>query len=187
MLIDFHIHARQSSFHLIDANRIERVLSTAINAGMEAIVIVDHNSLKASFLAKQIQREKKLPILIIPGVEITTIWGMKLHHLIALNIKQDILPFMGIKRVIRNIREQGGIVILPHPSIEMLNDIYEYIDGFEIFNGRHNDNKIMDLTKNSRFERLIKTWGSDAHTLEEIGKVAIDIDENYLREMKIIR
>lgn len=187
MLIDFHVHARPSSLYPIRQSWIENILQTAIRIGLDAIVIVDHNLLNGPLLARRIQTARQLPLLVIPGVEITSIWNMRAIHIIALNITHNILPYRRIETIIDAIRKQDGTIILPHPLLDLLDSFHKDIDGFEVHNGRHPNPKIADFRTNRQFSNLLRTYGSDAHTLSEIGHVTAHFDVEDLTRRRILR
>jgi len=186
MLCDFHIHARPSSIYLIKESWIKKILDTAIKKKLDLIVIVDHNYLKAPLLAKELQEKLNLPIKVIPGVEISSIWKGKIHHIIALNVKKNILPYRNIKKIIKSIKKQDGSIILPHPSLDLLYEIHEAIDGVEVYNARHPVAYKELIENEKKFAHLMKTFGSDSHTLAEIGAVTRDIDPEYLKQKRIL-
>jgi predicted metal-dependent phosphoesterase TrpH len=187
MLIDFHVHARPSSLYPIRQSWVENILKTAIQVGLDAIVIVDHNLLNGPLLARRIQTTKQLPLLVIPGVEITSIWNMRPIHIIALNMKHNILPYRRIETIIEAIRKQDGTIILPHPSLDLLDSFHKDIDGFEVRNGRHPNPHITDFRTNRQFNNLLRTYGSDAHILSEIGNVTSQFDVEDLTRRRILR
>jgi hypothetical protein len=105
----FHAHTRYSHD---SAGSLKDVVRAARRAGLDFVVITDHNNLRA----KSDPEVPKLPSkpLLIFGTEISTGAG----HLIALGIEREILPPIGAQEAIDRIREMGGFAILAHPVCE---------------------------------------------------------------------
>ena len=73
---DFHIHTSYSD----GAFSPEKIVDTAIDAGLEAIAITDHDNVLSHQIALDYAKDKSLKIL--PGVEINTIYkGYEVHIL----------------------------------------------------------------------------------------------------------
>ena len=116
----------------------------------------------------------------IIGQEILTSEG----ELIGLFMKHAIPKRLSPEETVTAIKEQGGVVYLEHPydttrrnlREEAIERIATSIDVVEVVNGR----STADLNK--RAEELRSTLGvpagagSDAHTLEEIGSVFIEME-----------
>ena len=76
MKVDLHIHTSYSD----GAFSPEKVVDTAIDAGLEAIAITDHDNVLSHQIALDYAKDKSLKIL--PGVEINTIYkGYEVHIL----------------------------------------------------------------------------------------------------------
>ena len=83
MKIDLHIHTTYSDGVFTP----EKVVDTAIEAGLDAIAITDHDNVLSYPVAKnyldKIQPENSAkPLILIPGIEINTIYkGYEVHIL----------------------------------------------------------------------------------------------------------
>lgn len=76
MKVDLHIHTSYSD----GAFSPEKIVDTAIDAGLEAIAITDHDNVLSHQIALDYAKDKSLKIL--PGVEINTIYkGYEVHIL----------------------------------------------------------------------------------------------------------
>ena len=102
---DIHIHTAYSC----DGNlSLEHLMVLARRSGLGAIAITDHNTLKGAQRAQQ-QFSGLLP-LVIPGEEISTEYGDIMGIFLAEEIRSRVFA-----DVIDEIRDQGGLSILPHP------------------------------------------------------------------------
>lgn len=171
--IDMHLHTIYSGDSLIKP--IDLLKRVKIK-GLDGFAITDHNTLKAYKILKKKARGKN--IIIIPGMEIETHVGEVIGLFIdnEINVKDN--DFFNI---IEKIRENNGLVIIPHPfdflrnnhlKMNLLSDkiIKKHIDGIEIMNSRIIFKKCVNAAKkfNEKYE-LFETGGSDAHTVKEIG------------------
>ena len=76
MKVDLHIHTSYSD----GAFSPEKIVDTAIDAGLDAIAITDHDNILSFGIAQEYAKDKSLEIL--PGVEINTIYkGYEVHIL----------------------------------------------------------------------------------------------------------
>ena len=115
----------------------------------------------------------------IPGEEIKT---DNQGEIIGLFLTQDIPRGMSFSETIEAIRDQGGLVYLPHPFDRLhaipdpatLHRHIAEIDVFEVFNARllrdsFNDEALRFAQK----YRLLQGAGSDAHVLQGVGTGAV--------------
>jgi predicted metal-dependent phosphoesterase TrpH len=165
MKFDLHIHSKYSYDSLSEP---ERILRTAVKRNLDAISITDHNSMEV-----YAHLEPRSDIILIRGTEIHTDKG----DLIGLFIEHGIQSrdFLG---AVQEIRDQQGIVVLPHPYRRNGDpqELTRYVDLIEIFNPRsriHENNQASVLC--TKFQKM-PIAGSDAHTCFEIGKARIEMD-----------
>ncbi|MEM3845311.1 MAG: PHP-associated domain-containing protein, partial [Candidatus Parvarchaeota archaeon] len=141
--------------------------------------ITDHNSFGAYETVKD---EKE--IMIIPGIEVSTLSG----HVIGLWVKGNIPKDMSVEETIIKIHESGGIAVAVHP--------YRYITGLKEKNVRTNKFDLIEIMNgrclthnNKRSEILAKSLnlpvsaGSDAHYLEELGRVYLELENLSIEGM----
>ena len=96
--IDLHVHTVES----YDAHTRREDLPGIIKArGLDGVAITEHNKFNPP----------KLDALTIPGVEISSREG----HIIALGIQEMIQPRQPADDTIRQIQQQDGVAIIPHP------------------------------------------------------------------------
>lgn len=165
---DLHMH---SYYSRCSRNRPEDILKAAKRAGLDGIAITDHHTMQAYSILKRLNKDKDFEI--IPGEEVTTQYG----DVLGLYLKKEIVS-REFFAVIKEIRSQGGIVIIPHPYRPVPWQRFRYpleklkgkIDALETFNSR---NSFSANDKASRIAVKLKIpqlGSSDAHTIFDIGK-----------------
>jgi len=102
--IDMHLHTHASWDCLSDP---EKVLEKALARGLDRIAITDHDRIWA---AREMAR--RYPDRIIAGEEVKTAEGI---DVIGLYLKEEIPGGTPAREVCARVREQGGLVYLPHP------------------------------------------------------------------------
>ena len=130
--IDLHTHSVASPDGALTIDDYRRML----NSGrLDCIAITDHNTVE---YAQRVRAE--LGERIIVGEEIKTTAG----EIIGLYLKETIPKGMLPSQAIAAIREQGGLVCVPHPfetvrsgiAREALDEIADSVDMIEVHNGR---------------------------------------------------
>jgi len=173
MKIDMHVHTCYSSDSSLQLNDIV----SAVNEGrLDGVAITDHNEIRG---AQELQQMASFPVIV--GEEIMTESG----EIIGLFLKKRISPGLSVLETIDCIKEQEGLVAVPHPfdrlrssalNITKLNPFLNHIDLLEVFNSRNifsKDNEIAALFAEQN--GIAKIAGSDAHTKSEIGAAYIAI------------
>lgn len=80
--VDFHSHTTCSDGHLTPQELIDR----ACNYQIEQFAITDHDTVDAFAIAQQHIEENSLPIRLISGIEISTLWQNFEIHIVGLNV-----------------------------------------------------------------------------------------------------
>lgn len=160
-MIDLHIHSKYSYDSLLSPDKILRV---AKKKGLTGIAVTDHNTIKGGFVAEKINRDRDFTIII--GSEINT----EIGDIIGLCISEEIQARNSIE-VIEEIKDQGGLVILPHPfrGHKLNQFIIEHSDAIEVFNGRSNELQNSQALEFAKKYNKPMIAGSDAHFASEIG------------------
>lgn len=174
--LDLHVHTMYSFDSSIDPCGL---LEACRRRGLRGVAVTDHDTVRGglSFAAE-------LPeLLIIPGSEIRSAEG----EIIGLFLEEDVPPGLSAPETIARIREQGGVVVVPHPfdyvklrrmTARRLRDLAGEIDALEVLNG-----KPRYPGANGRAVRFAEsvglpaTAGSDAHKAEHVGLVFIEMEE----------
>jgi predicted metal-dependent phosphoesterase TrpH len=167
---DLHIHSKYSDDGCMS---VKRILRLAKKVGLNTIAITDHNTIRGAIEAKHY--EQAIGIKVIIGTEIATDIG----DIIGLNITEDIISRDWLN-VINEIRQQNGIVVLPHPyrSHKNVEEVAQQVDMIEVFNARcspEQNDRALVLAKNLKKDLVA---GSDAHLGREIGNVVAMLGRN---------
>ncbi|WP_045500013.1 RNase RNM [Vibrio hyugaensis] len=85
MRIDLHSHTTASDGRFTPSDLVDRALSFDI----EVLAITDHDTVDGLAPAKQYVEENNLPLKIINGIEISTVWQNKDIHIVGLNIDPE--------------------------------------------------------------------------------------------------
>lgn len=180
MRIDYHVHSDTSYDSRIDASALfERALASKL----DAVCVTDHDSIEG---AVRLAARSHPALEVIVGCEFTCLDG---SHVIGLRLQRMIaerrLPWL-----LHEIRDQGGLVLLPHPfrrgngilrrelkrSPEFIRDVLSLADLVECFNGR---DTYENNERNHRLvveHRLCAVAGSDAHQPCDIGSTFVEYD-----------
>lgn len=169
--IDPHVHSEGS----YDANvPVERILERARKAGLDGVVVTDHDDIGYSLEAAE--RAREFGLVGIPGVEVSTAVG----HLLALGVERRPEAGMPLGETVQQIRTQGGVAVVPHPFQRSRHGIRKRnigdVDGIEVYNGL-----AMTGYRNNRArlyaarEEYPMVGGSDAHTPSMIGQTYTEV------------
>ncbi len=167
---DLHMHTSWSHDCLTEP---EELVDHALAEGLGAIAVTDHNSFGGAQAAMAAAEGSDL--LVIPGEEVKT---DNQGEVIGLFLDREIPRGMSFADTIAAIKEQGGLVYLPHPfdrmhAIADAKTIHRHladIDVFEVYNARllfeqYND----EALRFARKYNLTMGAGSDAHVLQGVG------------------
>ena len=169
VLADLHMHTEHSHDCAVP---VPALLDHAERIGLGAIAVTDHNVFSGAKEAVELARDR--PLTVIPGEEVKTDAG----EVIGLFLSEEIPRGLPMGDTIAAIREQGGIVYLPHPfdrlhTIPDATTLHRHlaeIDVFEVYNARllfeaFND----EALRFARKYNLTMGAGSDAHVLQGVG------------------
>lgn len=147
-------------------------------ASLDVVCATDHDTIEGALRL----REQAEGFRVIVGEEITTRDG----DLIGLFLERAVPPGLTAEETIGLIREQGGLVSVPHPFSRVrrhlrrdaLDRLWPLVDCVEIFNGREpntGDNRKAEVYASDK--GLPGAVGSDAHHESEIGRAWIEVDD----------
>ncbi len=189
--VDLHMHTDHSPDC---ATPVEVLLETARDRGLGAIAITDHNEVSGALEARRIA-EQMGDIKVIVAEEVKT---AEQGEVIGLFLEEKIPRGMTMAATIAAIREQGGLVYVPHPfdrfhsvpDYEHLLDIVEEIDVLEVFNPRVALTAFNEEAERfARKYRIVPGAGSDSHVAQGLGSVRVRIHdfngpEEFLEAMR---
>ncbi len=172
--IDLHMHTSWSHDCSIE---VDDLLDHAETIGLGGIAVTDHNVFGGALEA--VERAEGRDLVVIPGEEVKT---KDQGEIIGLFLGEEIPRGMSFEETITAIRDQGGLVYLPHPFDRMhaiadpatLHRHLAEIDVFEVFNARLLRESFNDeALRFARKYRLLQGAGSDAHVLQGVGTGAV--------------
>jgi predicted metal-dependent phosphoesterase TrpH len=171
--VDLHMHTDHSGDC---ATPVEVLLQTARDRGLGAIAITDHNEVSGALEAAEIAKGMD-GLKVIVAEEVKT---AEQGEVIGLFLKEKIPKGLTMAETVAAIREQGGLVYVPHPfdrfhsvpDYEHLLDIVEEVDLLEVFNPRvaltaFNEEAVRFAGK----YRIVPAAGSDSHVAQGLGSV----------------
>jgi predicted metal-dependent phosphoesterase TrpH len=170
VLCDLHMHTSRSHDCTVDPADL---IMHAEAIGLGAIAVTDHNVFGGALETSELARDHEL--VVIPGEEVKTDGQ---GEVIGLFLREEIPRGMSFADTVAAIKEQGGLVYLPHPFDRMhsiadpatLQRHLADIDIFEVYNARllfeaYND----EALRFARKYNLTMGAGSDAHVLQGVG------------------
>lgn len=170
--IDMHLHTAVS-FDCRSAP--EAVLERALARGMDRICVTDHDEIQAALELKE-----RHPDRVIVGEEVKT---REKVDIIGLYLNEWIPGGTPARRACEEIREQGGLVYVPHPFAggkggggKLLPQIEDLVDVVEGWNARiHEPDLNRQAQEWARARNLPMGAGSDAHSLREVGRAWVEV------------
>jgi predicted metal-dependent phosphoesterase TrpH len=174
MVVDLHLHTDWSHDCSIPAPEL---VDHAERIGLGGIAVTDHNVFGGALEAAELASGRDL--VVIPGEEMKT---FDQGEVIGLFLEQEIPRGHSFGDTIAAIREQGGLVYLPHPFDRLhaipdpatLHAHLAEIDVLEVFNARLLRESFNDeALRFARKYRLLQGAGSDAHVLQGVGTGAM--------------
>lgn len=178
MFFDFHLHSIYSNDSML---KPESIIKYSIKKGLSGVAITDHNTILGAEKAKLISSKD---FVVITGAEIKTECG----EIIGLFLNEEIKSnkFSEVKD---NIKDQGGLIVLPHPfksgevNPELLIKEADLIEGLNARIKHELNYKAYAFAKRFKVPAIA---GSDAHTPFEIGTVQnkLPIDELDMEEIR---
>lgn len=175
-----HVHTKYSHDSILSHYLLYK---KCLHMGINYIAITEHNNIQGALAFKTYCDNRGGLLKVIIGEEIMTTEG----EIIGLYIKDEISPAQTPEKTIDDIKEQGGIVYVPHPydlkryrtvlKEDAISRLKDRIDCIEVHNGR-NILKEYDQRQNEIAEKygIKKIIGADAHTIFEIGKNYMESD-----------
>jgi predicted metal-dependent phosphoesterase TrpH len=170
---DLHIHTGYSRDSLTS---LKEIIATARQRGLGALAILDHNTIAGGVALREIA-----PFPVIVGEEVMTTAG----EIAGLFLSEEIPRGLSPQETVARIRDQGGLVYVPHPFDSLrrsrleeraLMAILDQVDILEVLNAR-----VVRPADNERAHSFAKAHGlpgaagSDAHAPVEIGRAYVEM------------
>ncbi len=174
--VDLHTHTMWSG----DSTTMPDELAASIMAsGLDVVCVTDHNA-----IAGAVELADRLPCRVIVGEELRTAVG----EIIGLFLTVRVASGLGHIAAARAIRDQGGLVYIPHPFDPMRRNLAEpalyelaeagLIDAVEVHNSK---TSLASLNRRAcefadEFD-LAGGAGSDAHVPDAIGSAFVEMPD----------
>jgi predicted metal-dependent phosphoesterase TrpH len=167
---------------------LEAIIDRAREARLTSLCVTDHDTIDG---ALALNRMSPPGLDIVVGCEFTTEDG---SQIIGLDLLEMIFERNALE-LMRRIREQGGLVLLPHPfrrgsgifRMEIsrpdtfVGDVLAETDMVECFNGRDTYDNNRRSYRFAMQHALRAVAGSDAHTTGEVGSVFVEYERDDRR------
>jgi len=174
--VDLHSHTMWSGDSTTTPDEIERAV---VESGIDVLCITDHNA-----IAGAVELAGRLPCRVVVGEEMRTSSG----ELIGLFLTDRVSMGQPADDTARAIREQGGIVYVPHPFDPMRGNLAEQalvrladdglIDAVEVLNAKTSlDSLNRRAVEFADAHGLLRGGGSDAHVPDAIGAAFVEMPD----------
>jgi len=183
LIADLHVHTHYSKC----SNNPPALILKKAKKIMDAIAITDHDTLKGALAVKKLNKDKDFEVIV--GCEFKT----KAGDIIGYYVNEEIKTKDPLE-VIDEIHSQGGIVSIPHPfdffRMEAMRfhvkEVIKKVDLIEGVNGRNFFlfNKFASYYARKHSKPII--GGSDAHFIQEVGRVMTDFKKTIRKPNKIV-
>ena len=172
---DFHMHTCYSPDSEMSP---EHLVARCLKVGLNCIAVTDHNTIEGALAVRRIA-----PFTVIIGEEVASSEG----EITGLFLKEAIPRGLPPVETVMRIKDQGGLVSIPHPfdrfrrsviKRQALDEIVQYADIVEVFNSRNNldadDRKAYEFAQQ---HGLLNSAVSDAHTTMELGRTYVEMNQ----------
>lgn len=175
MKADLHVHTKYS----MDCDTpLDKIIGRCLELGINCIAVADHGTTEGALKLQRIA-----PFTVIVAEEILTPHG----EIMGMFLKESIPSGQTIEQAISQIRNQDGLVCIPHPfdifrriSLDgkILEELIEHIDIIETFNSRSPSLKSSIKARSfAQKHGIAQSAGSDAHTVNELGRAFVEMPE----------
>jgi predicted metal-dependent phosphoesterase TrpH len=171
-----HSHTMWSGDSTTTPDELEQAVS---DSGIDVLCITDHNA-----IAGAVELADRLPCRVVVGEETRTTVG----ELIGLFLTHRVPMGLPPAECARAIREQGGVVYVPHPFDPMRRNLAEtalrqlvddgLVDAVEVLNAKTSLDSLNRRAAEFTDEHgLRRGGGSDAHVPDAIGAVYVEMPD----------
>jgi predicted metal-dependent phosphoesterase TrpH len=172
---DLHTHTYFSPDSLTSP---EKYVQTCLERSINCVAVTDHNDISGALAI-----EKLASFKVIIGEEVESSEG----EIIGLFLQEEVPAGLSPEETARRIKEQGGLVCIPHPFDRLrgtrlaeaaLMRILPQVDIIEALNAR--TTRRQDNEHAARFAQehgLAMSAGSDAHSTREMGRACVEMPD----------
>lgn len=181
-----HVHTKYSYDSISEPKKIAKICKLR---GLDGIAITDHNTCRG--WNEMLRVGKEFNLKIVKGIEIKFHFHQKKSFEILSLFIQEPIKSNNLLEVLDEIKDQDGIIAIPHPfdpfkgNPEEMEKILNKVNAIEVFNSRVPasiyNKKALNFAKK---HKLGMTGGSDAHTVREVGNAYTIADVNDLNDFR---
>ncbi len=179
---DLHTHSKYS---FDSSEEVGEMLKTAARRGIQGICVSDHNSLRGSEEALELQEDHG--IIIIRGMEVSSSEG----HVLAYGVREEVPRDLDALETVERIADLGGLAVAAHPH-RFWSGLGEEVTRTAGFHAIETLNARSVAIHNAKAEALAEelgapaTAGSDAHRLGDLGKAIVLLPEGLENEEDVL-
>ncbi len=162
---DLHCH----TLHSDGLNSVEEIVRHAVDLGLDFLAVTDHNT---NTHHEELDRLSHLPIVLIPGEEITTYWGHAntwgLREWIDFRCSDE----QSMQAVQRYVRQRDGLISINHPKCVGPPWFFQGWSGFQSMEVWQAPWRFYNWESLERWEavlkageRVVAVGGSDTHSI----------------------
>ena len=193
MLIDMHVHTnRYSSCSILDPFDL---VHRASELRLSGIVITEHHHIWSQGEIEELKRGTNSELLILRGQEVYSSAG----HLLIFGYYGKFQEYFPVEEIVAKVHSKGGIVIVAHPfrdgnnigeDPEKLKRKFACVDGIEVLSANQTKEENSYGKKVWEAFGIVGMGGSDAHSVEVVGKYltwfqnTIRNEDDLVREIK---
>jgi predicted metal-dependent phosphoesterase TrpH len=165
----FHFHSRYSFDSL---STIPAIAESLEQLQLDFAILTDHDDIQGSKALQRELKKRKLEIYVPTAAEYSTEWG----DIIVVGVEKSLAGQPAVQ-LIKNAKEYGGLVILPHPydAHKLTAELLDSVDVIEVFNARsskENNEKSLVLAKRLKKPMI---YAPDAHLLSNLSNCIIEL------------
>jgi hypothetical protein len=152
---------------------VKRILQFADRQKLDFVMLTDHETINGSLELLALVQASGKPIEVPIAAEYCTSHG----DVIAAFIQREI-ESRDIHDFIAEVREQGGLLLLPHPydhhrEVEQLAGMVDLIEVFNARSSKQSNAKAVTLAASAGKPGY---WAPDAHIADTLKKVSIEVE-----------
>lgn len=175
MLVDLHLHTTRYSTgcSILEPRKVPGRL---LSLGLEGAAITEHNYLWTPEELARLRAETGAGgLFLVSGQEVES----EIGHLLLFGYTGPLEARLPFEQILARVHEAGGIVIWAHPlrygrydqvPDERIVELARACDGLEALTPSHSPSENDRALALARTYQLTATGGSDAHSLEAVGR-----------------
>ena len=188
MLIDMHLHTyRYSSCSFLSPVDL---IFRAEELKLSGVVITEHNRVWSVEEVQELKKITNTDLVVLRAQEVSSVDG----HMLVYGCHEK-LDHAGLEDIVEKVHKCGGIVLPSHPfrygdydgfSIEQLRSEFSTYDGIEVLNGNQSTEQNNDGLAAWEKLGIAGIGGSDAHSLDMVGKFLTEFEDGIADENDLI-